>query len=98
MKVTLPNLALFKRSLLLDNRQIVPYIFRLILVIMVLIFLQQAESSYNSGFMTTAVGLDFFGAVTYLLHWLGSASFHRQLPRRKRIARWGCWLWPESVH
>jgi len=88
MKIQLPNLALFSQTLTMDNRHWNNYLFRLLLLAVILctlvIFML---SSTFSPFATSAMGLKFFTAIAHInivfITFLGIAMFSSAITEEK---------------
>lgn len=63
MKVSLPNMALFNRTLMMDNRHWHGYVLRLILMVVILFALLSFSLSSTFTAQASAVGLQFFTTI-----------------------------------
>jgi len=79
MKIAIPNLALLKRTLLLDNRAWQGYIARLILLVTILVMLSDYSNTYRYSTFASAPGLYFLQTVVVInvlaITFLGIATF-----------------------
>lgn len=88
--MNIPNLALFRRTLLVDSRSFMTYAFRFVMAVLICFFLVQFQfSAIFSPLMLSAAGLRFFTAITYInlifISFLGVTIFASVITEEKEI-------------
>ena len=95
MKISLPNFALFKRSLLLDNRHWQGYLFRFCMLGLILFFLFQFFTATRIG-LNNAVGLQFLMAIGQInlvfISFIGISLFSSAITEEKEVDSLGLLL------
>ena len=88
MKISFPNFALFRRSLLLDNRHWQSYLFRLCMLGLILFFLFEFFASTRTT-LSNAVGLQFLMAIGEInlvfISFIGVALFTSAITEEKEV-------------
>ena len=96
MKIRLPNTALFVRSLAVDNRHWQGYVFRLIMLAVIILCLVQITAISTVSAMFSAVGLYFFQSIAHInlvfIALFGISLFSTAITEEKEIDSLGLLL------